>query len=330
MEQPSSNPILVEVMRGTMAESWHRGAIVVVDANGKILHSWGNTLQSVYPHSSIKPIQALSLIESGTYDAYNLGLKEIALACASHTAEEIHTNGVQDWMDKVDVALSAFECGAHAPLDKKTRQNLFNENRKPEPIHNTCSGKHMGFITTAKHLGQEIKGYTQRIHPVQQRTEKILSELCDYDLSNEHSGIDGCGIPVVSMPLFNLALGMARFSSPDHLPSQRTQASSLVIQAMREHPFLVGGHEKMCSKIMDLCPNIILKDGNEGLYTASLLDKKIGIALKIDDGSLKAADVAMVNLIHKLGYLTKDLENHLSPEIRNFTKTLIGHYRPTL
>ena len=329
MSDATPNPILVEVQRGSMAESYHRGAIVVVNSNGTVLHSWGNANKLVYPHSSIKSIQALSLLESGAYKAFNLGPEEIALACASHTGEAMHTELAQKWLRKIEEQEEVLACGSHAPLDKKTRQKLFASQNKPTAVHNTCSGKHLGFITTAKHLGIDPKGYAMRSHPVQKMAEKTLSELSHSKLTDQQSGIDGCGIPVVSIPLYNLALAMANFVSPNCLSEKRRVAAEMIINAKRSHPTLVGGNQKLCSRLMKHCPNLIVKDGNEGVYTAALPDKRIGIALTIDDGSLKAADVAITNLLKVLDVIPTGVENEfkndLKPEIRNFTRTLTGH-----
>ena len=89
--QTSTAPIAVEVMRGALVESRHRASAVVVDAKGKIHRQWGDIDQAVYPRSAIKSLQALPLIETGAADAYDLGDKQIALACASHGAEGFHT-----------------------------------------------------------------------------------------------------------------------------------------------------------------------------------------------------------------------------------------------
>lgn len=314
-----------------MAESFHRGAIVVVTSKGEVLHSWGNTNQLIYPHSSIKPLQALGLIESGAYAAFGLGSEEVALACASHTGETMHTDLAAAWLQKIGLSSDVLACGAHTPLDKKTRQGLFACGKRPSTLHNTCSGKHLGFITTAKHLGYNVFGYANRTHPVQKLAEETLSNLSCYDLEHQHDGIDGCGIPVVSLPLFNLALSMANFATPSNLSDNRRTAATCVIRAMRAYPALVGGGQKLCSRLIQHCPNLIVKDGNEGVYTAALLDKGVGIALKIDDGSLKAADVVITNLLFKLGAIPENVAEifryDLAPEIRNFTKTLTGQLK---
>ncbi len=88
-----ANPVLVEVTRGPRVESRHRGAAAVADTSGKLVAAWGQVEEAVYPRSAIKPLQALAVIETGAADAFAMSESEIALACASHSGQPIHTRG---------------------------------------------------------------------------------------------------------------------------------------------------------------------------------------------------------------------------------------------
>ena len=59
------NPTVVEVCRGEIVESFHRGAGAVVDAEGGVVFAFGDIAQPVFPRSAVKAPQALPLIESG-------------------------------------------------------------------------------------------------------------------------------------------------------------------------------------------------------------------------------------------------------------------------
>ena len=85
-----SNPVLVEALRGRLVESGHRGAVAVVDADGRSVLVLGDTERPIYPRSAIKALQALPLIESGAADRFGLADEELALACASHSGEPAH------------------------------------------------------------------------------------------------------------------------------------------------------------------------------------------------------------------------------------------------
>ena len=85
-----SNPVLVEVTRGSLVESRHRGAIAVARADGELLLALGDVTRPVYPRSAVKLLQAVPLIESGAADAFGLDDAELAVACASHSGDRVH------------------------------------------------------------------------------------------------------------------------------------------------------------------------------------------------------------------------------------------------
>ena len=60
---------MVEVTRGKVVESLHRGRAAMVNREGDVILSWGDIEAPVYPRSAIKPLQAIPLIESGAADA---------------------------------------------------------------------------------------------------------------------------------------------------------------------------------------------------------------------------------------------------------------------
>ena len=155
----SMNPILVEVTRGNMVESRHRGAIAVVRANGQTMLNVGDTGRLVYPRSAIKPIQAIYVVESGAAEAFNLSDVELALACASHNGGPEHVSTVRAWLARLGLAEETLECGAHAPRWEADWAALVEENLSPGPAHNNCSGKHCGFLSSARHLGLVTEGY---------------------------------------------------------------------------------------------------------------------------------------------------------------------------
>src|SRR5579864_5963971 len=166
-------PVLVEVIRGASVESRHRGVVAIADAAGKIVRSLGDVDRLVYPRSSLKPIQALPLVETGAADGFALGHEELALACASHRGEPMHVERVAAWLAKVGLGAADLECGAHPPRDEPTYHAMLRAGATPSPLHNNCSGKHAGFLTTARWLGEPTRGYIERDHPVQQRIARI-------------------------------------------------------------------------------------------------------------------------------------------------------------
>src|SRR5215469_15581936 len=159
------NPALVEIMRGSLVESVHRGSIAVADTSGKIVFALGEIERPVYPRSSLKPIQALPLLESGAADAFGLGDEEIALACASHSGEPMHTDRVTAWLSRIGCQESDLACGPHPVRYEPVWEAMLKRGEQPTRIHNNCSGKHTGFLTVARHRHVPTAGYERREHP---------------------------------------------------------------------------------------------------------------------------------------------------------------------
>ncbi len=142
----SANPVLVEATRGAMVESRHRGAFAVVDVEGRVIASAGDTERPIYARSAIKPLQAIPLVETGAAEAFGLGHGEIALACASHRGEPRHVETVTAWLARIGCSVADLECGTHLPSSPKALAELLGARGTPNAAHNNCSGKHSGFL----------------------------------------------------------------------------------------------------------------------------------------------------------------------------------------
>lgn len=326
------NPILVEVTRGTRIESWHRGSAVVVNSDGSMVAAWGESRQPVFPRSAVKPLQALLLIETGAAEHFRVTDQEIALACASHSGETIHTDLVSQWLRRLGLSSQALVCGPHAPLCEDTAKAILRAGKAPEPAHNNCSGKHAGFLTAALHMGMLADIYADPDGFVQQRVMETLSDMGEYDLSAASRGIDGCGVPVVAMPLHAIALSMARLGRPDALSNIRRGAAARILAAMTGHPYLVAGKARFETEVMlKNQGSLLLKGGAEGVFAASLPDMGLGIAVKIDDGAKRAAEAAMASLLSSFpaahGRAYGGLEPFLKRHLYNTAGTRVGTIR---
>ena len=115
LEPPSANqqiPIaepLVEVRRGAITESRHRGHVTVVTPDGRIVSYAGDPANVTFLRSSAKPFQAIPLLVSGAADRFGFTDEEIALACASHNGEPIHTEIVAWMLEKIGLGPEALE-----------------------------------------------------------------------------------------------------------------------------------------------------------------------------------------------------------------------------
>ena len=327
-------PIAVEVTRGGMVESVHRVTAAVVDADGRAVSSWGDVDRLVYGRSAIKPIQALPVLESGAAEAKGLDDAEVTLCCASHSGEPMHVDRVVAWLGRMGLSADDLECGPQMPGHEPSARSLIQAGTAPTRAHNNCSGKHSGMLTTAVHLGEPTKGYTGDDHPVQKRLKTVMAEMSGCDLSGVPTGYDGCGIPVYGVPLKGLATAMARFADPSGLSAGRRAAVERIVAACARHPLLIGGTDRFNSTILaETGTRCLLKSGAEGVFAASAIDKGLGICVKVDDGTGRAAQVAIGAILVHLGVLDADaqrrLANALTPPIRNWAGRLVGVVRPS-
>ena len=298
------NPLTVEVTRGSMVESCHRGTAVVMDAKGNAVHAWGEIERIVYPRSAIKPLQALAVVETGAAEAFAVTDAELALASASHCGQPQHMDVVLAWLKRIGFGANDLECGAHEPLDPETAEARVRAGESPGPADNNCSGKHAGMLTTAKHLGEETAGYTRPGHPVQQRLRAILTDIGGADLSQAPEGTDGCGIPVFGMPLSAMARAMARMADTGGLEAGRAEAAGRIVAAMMSNPLLVSGRGRFDTIAMEAANGAFaVKTGAEGVHGAILPELGLGVAVKIDDGARRATQVAMAAILDYLGVL---------------------------
>lgn len=300
-----ANPILVEVTRGPRVESVHRGSIAIADASGTLRFALGDIDTPVYPRSSLKPVQALPLIESGAAEAFGLSEEEIALACASHSGEPMHTERVAAWLSSIGCAQSDLACGPHPPRYEPAWEEMVKRGEHPSRLHNNCSGKHAGFLTLAKHWDIATSGYERIDHPVQQEVMATLARLSG--VSNLPYGIDGCAAPNFALPLLGFARALAHLADPSALDPIRADAARRVVHAMVSFPELVSGTGRACAILMRASAGrAAVKTGAEGYYAGIIPERGLGIAIKIDDGAGRAAETAIAFVLDRMGLLGDD------------------------
>lgn len=327
------SPILVEVWRGNMVESRHRAIAAVVDADGTVVKAWGDINQPIYGRSSIKPLLAIPLVESGAADKYGLSEIELALACASHSGEPGHVEKVTAWLAKIGLSSDNLECGPHYPYYEPATHKMLREGEEPIRAHNNCSGKHSGFLTTAVHLGDPIAGYVRYEHNVQQRLLGILEQMCGLSLGDVPRGIDGCGIPTIAIPVGNHALAMAKMADPKDLSEARAKACGRILTAMSHEPWYVAGTGRFCTDVMRVTGvKAAIKTGAEGVYMGSLPELGLGICIKTEDGNGRGAEIVMGQLLRHFGIIddaqAAALQQSLQPTLRNWAGTAIGSVKP--
>jgi L-asparaginase II len=324
-----ANPILVEITRGPLVESVHRGAVAIANADGEIVFSLGDIEASTFPRSSLKMVQALPLVESGAADAFGLNSEHLALACASHSGEPMHTERVAAWLERIGCTEQDLACGAHASRVEAVNEAMIKRGEKPTRIYNNCSGKHSGFLTVCRHWDIATHGYEHRHHPVQEAVEKALCELAG--VKSVEAGIDGCVAPAFALPTAAFARALAQYADPRAQNKPRADAMKRLVAAMMTHPELVAGTGRADTVLMNAAKGrIATKGGAEAYYAAIVPEMGLGIALKIDDGAGRAAETAIAATLDKLGLLGADAREVLRAPIRNTRDAIVGERRPAL
>jgi L-asparaginase II len=331
------NPVLVEVWRGPVVESFHRGAYAIVDSAGGVVASRGDIERPVYPRSAIKILQALPLVESGAADRFSLTNAELALACASHEGEVMHVTTAASMLSKAGLDESTLECGTHWPYSEAAKLALAAAGAAPSALHNNCSGKHAGFICLGCVMAGDrdprgfLSGYVEPNHPLMREVSAAVESATGCNLATAPRATDGCGIPTFGIALTQLALAFARVATGRGLSPGRATAAKRLRAAVAEAPLMVGGAGRFDSRVMALFgERVFCKVGAEGVYCAALPESGWGLALKMDDGNnARACEVAVSALFEALGLPRNETERALlaalsNAALRNWRGTEVG------
>ncbi|MBA3447374.1 MAG: asparaginase, partial [Pseudaminobacter sp.] len=320
-----TNPVLVEVLRGSHVESVHRGAVAIFDGGGRPFMEIGDTEQPVFPRSAVKAIQALPLIESGAAQAYGFGDRELALACASHNGEVAHAELARSMLAKAGLDGNALECGLHWPMLQDATVALARTGASPNGLHNNCSGKHAGFLCACCHAGIDHRGYVAAGHLLQEMVRAAMEDVTGATHGADNRATDGCSIPTFAIPLKNLALGFARMATGQGLPPERAKAAKRLFAACMAEPFYVAGTERADTTLMQTAPGrIFVKVGAEGVYCAAVPELGLGIALKCDDGGTRAAEVTIAAVLARLFHADESLASRLAEQANSVVTSRIG------
>ncbi len=247
-----------------------------------------------YPYflrSCAKPLQASLIIDFGLDEKFDMTSEEIAICCASHAGEKIHIDIVRNLLNKFGVEESYLKCGEHEPISKTAQKELILNNRHPEAIHNNCSGKHTMMLGLCKLMGWDLGSYDNVEHPLQKAIKKRIYELCE--LKKEYPVTkDGCGVPIYSMPLENIAKGYLNlFCNPKY---------KKLTEAFLNNPYIIGGENRTDTMIIQNTSNIVAKVGAGGLIAVVNVEKEEVFVIKICDSNMEAREIAAVDLINIL------------------------------
>ncbi|HVE71044.1 MAG TPA: asparaginase [Thermoanaerobaculia bacterium] len=334
---------LSHVYRGAYLESVHRGSIAVVDSRGNLLAFAGDPALRTCLRSAAKPFQGIPLLEYGGLEEYDLTSEEIALTCASHGGEPHHVATAAALLRKGEFDEEDLLCGAHLPYDEKAVADLRGE--PPSPLHNNCSGKHAGMLLATEVMDVPSSGYIDAEHPLQVLMRSTLADFAGLAADEVPIAVDGCGVPAFFLTLHRAAYAYARLMAGSI--ARYAESGARVVESMTGFPQYVAGNWSMTTPLMAAFGGELLaKEGAEGFYAMALSpalcgelterlrltdDCAVGIALKIDDGSMeRGRNPVILRLLEMLG-IDLDARPELQPfrlwPLRNHAGTLVGDVR---
>ncbi|GGL21795.1 asparaginase [Nocardia jinanensis] len=286
---------LVEVMRSGFRECVHRGSVAIIGSDGEPTFETGSVHVPIYPRSTNKPLQALTLLKLGFAPVDDA---ELAIATASHTGEPEHIELVERLLDRFGFGEDDLACPPDLPGDEQTRAGVLYRGEKPAKRYMNCSGKHAAMLAACALNDWPVTGYTEITHPLQQA---ILAQIIDITGEPETDlGIDGCGLPIVPVSLTNLARAFATLATaPEGTPERR------IASALRAHPRVISGTNGPDLLTMNAVPELICKIGADGVHAGALPDGR-AFAYKIDDGADRARIPLTMAVLQRMGVAWSD------------------------
>ena len=282
---------LVEVVRSGFRECVHRGSVVILRPDGEPDLELGAVHTPIYPRSSNKPMQALTLLRNGFEPVDG---EELAITTASHEGERLHVQLVKRLLDQHGLTEEQLLCPPDLPGNEFARAAVISGGgARSRRIYMNCSGKHAAMLATCRINDWPTANYLDPAHPLQLAVLDTIAELTgepETDL-----GIDGCGLPIVPVSLVNLARAYARFVTAEPDSPERRLAD-----VVREHPFVVSGTEKDDLTLMTTVPGLFTKAGADGVHVGALPDGS-AFAFKIDDGSERPRLPLAAAILQRIG-----------------------------
>lgn len=316
----------VVVTRSGLVESRHSVHAAIVGAEDALVGAAGNPRIVSFWRSGTKPFQVMPFVADGGLDDLGWGDDEIALACGSHGGEPEHVALVEAMLRDIGLEEGDLACGVHEPLSPRGIRLARESGVRLSRLHNNCSGKHAAMLARAHAAGWATAGYERPDHPVQRSVAQAVATWTATAANSLPVGVDGCGIPVVALPLDAMARAYARLGAA---ASRGEEVAGRVIHAMRARPFFVGGTDRFDSVVIEETGGrVVSKIGAEGVHCLTVPDLGIGIAVKVGDGAQRAQYPAVLRALQHLGVLddrpAPRLADFLNKSVRNTRNEIVG------
>jgi L-asparaginase II len=308
---------VVRVVRSGLEESVHLGHVAVCDPDGRLVAWAGDPSHELFARSCMKPLQgAVSLKSIGSEE--RLPDRLLAVMCGSHNGEPVHVGAVLAILKRAGLDPESLGCPPDYPLDPDAMARAQLRHRV---LHN-CSGKHAGMLLASVRGGWDPSTYLRRSHPLQRRILRAVLRASGRE--DVHIGVDGCGVPVHGMRLRDVATLYARLARPERMGDLAEEIDRCV-EAMLAEPYLVGGRGRSDTAIMTETRDVLAKSGAEALECAAVLSSGLGVAVKVADGSFRAAPPTLISVLGQLEAIATDQLQQLQ---RFASPTVSGGGRP--
>lgn len=279
--------LLVKYVRDGLTEQEHYGFVVLANKQRAFDFTGDTKNQPYYLRSCAKPLQASLIIDYGL----DLTEEEIAFCCASHAGEKVHEEIARRLLKKFELDENSLKCGLHKPLAVTRQNEMFLNNEQPNVLQNNCSGKHIMMLGLCKLKGWDIQNYDSPEHPLQIAIKEKIYELCNVKKDYPQTK-DGCGVPIMSMPLENMLHGYLNlFCNPKY---------EKIKQAFLNHPYIIGGENRTDTKIMQNSNGIVAKVGAGGLCIVVNTLSEEAFVVKISDADMKARELVVLKVLKNL------------------------------
>ena len=322
-------PLDVVATRGGSIESRHRVHAAVVGPNDAMLATARDPALVTMWRSCAKLFQVLPFLASGGFDSVGWGDEELAMACASHGGEPEHVLIADRMLQSIEREEGDLACGPHEPLSMRGAKLARESGRPFSRLQNNCSGKHAAMLARATTAGWPTHGYERMEHSVQRGCLAEVATWSGVPIDDMPIAIDGCGVTVMALSLSAMALAYARWGQAveagDEDPA-RTAA------AIRSNPFLFGGTERFDTVLIEESEGrVISKVGAEGVHSIAVPSMGLGIAVKVEDGAVRAQHIAVIRVLQLLDVLPDQLSPRLAEfalrPIRNTRGEVVGEVR---
>jgi len=273
-------------VREGIVESVHRGSIVTLGSDAPL--ALGDVDGAVFPRSSLKPLQAVAMLENGFIGRGS----SLAIAVASHDGEPMHLAAARTSLGEAGLEESALQCPPALPAVEDALLAWVGSGGRAAAICHNCSGKHAAMLGTCVASGWPTESYLDGAHPLQLAIRDSIETLARVPITA--TVVDGCGAPAHAITLRGLAEAFAALATATSGPA------AMVAAAMRRYPLLVGGSSNTASLAMESVPGLICKNGAEGVWAAALPDGR-AFAAKVDDGASRALPAILGAVVRHWG-----------------------------